>query len=63
MAQSRLGDRPDAGGRWEKRARPRSSVGFARLIRMLGKSADRPRRIDRFIDYFGEYRRAQPASS
>jgi hypothetical protein len=62
MAQRKLAERHEGRGRaWRKRARSRLSVGFATLMRLRGESADRPRRIDRFIDYFGGHRRAQPA--
>jgi hypothetical protein len=30
-------------------------------MRLRAEIADRPRRIDRFIDYFGGTRQAQPA--
>ena len=49
------------GRTWRKRARARLTIGLATLIRLSGERADRPRRIDRFIDYFGGQRHAQPA--
>ena len=61
MAQGRTGARRDGKGRaWRQRARSRLSIGLSTLMRLRGEIADRPRRIDRFIDYF-EGRRAQPA--
>jgi hypothetical protein len=41
-------------------ARPRWWGSLAALMRLRGERADRPRRIDRLIDYFGD-QRAQPA--
>ena len=62
MMEGKLGKRHDGRGRgWRKRARSRLSLGFATLMRLRGESADRPRLIDRFIDYFGGHQRAQPA--
>jgi hypothetical protein len=62
MAQGKLSGRHDRKGRlWRKRARSRLSVGLKTLMRLRAEIADRPRRIDRFIDYFGGNRRAQPA--
>jgi hypothetical protein len=63
MAAGRFSARNDRRGRgWRKRARARLSLGLLKtLMRLRAEIADRPRRIDRFIDYFGGTRRAQPA--
>lgn len=41
-----------------RRAWTRSLMALATLIRLRGPRADRPRRIDFIIDYFGERRPA-----
>jgi hypothetical protein len=57
MAGKRFGERPRGAGCARKtRAWSRPWVMVAALIRMRGLRADRPRRIDLVIDYFGERR-------
>ena len=60
MADGRLKRGQDGRRTWRKRARSRLAR-LSALVRMRAEVVDRPRRIDRFIDYFGGTRQAQPA--
>ena len=61
MTRMKVAERHDGGFRVrERRSRPRWWGNLATLMRMRGERADRPRRIDRLIDYFGDQPQAHP---